>query len=352
MDQDRKRGQQVTIYDVAEKAGVSQATVTRYFENPDKLSPRTHSRVQRAANALDYVPNAAARSLSSGRTDLVALAVPDITSTFYTTIMYGVEEKAQERGYTLTVVNTDQSVEKERALIKALVSHRIDGLILAPAPGEAHDLDVLRQHEVSVVQIDRKLPESQHDFVCGDSFEAGRLLTTHLLEQDFRDIAFVGGPTGVSSLEQRLDGYLQTMEEAGAETRVYPGRYDQQSGEEVVDQLVATESLPEAILAASNKVALGALVAARRHGLRIPDDVGLVCVDDIEAASLIDPFLTVAAQPAYEMGQIAMEMLIERIEGSTHPPRRVVLPVELLVRRSSLNASRESSYSDKTLDAN
>jgi len=142
------------------------------------------------------------------------------------------------------------------------------------------------------------------------------------------------------------------MEEAGAETRVYPGRYDQQSGEEVVDQLVATESLPEAILAASNKVALGALVAARRHGLRIPDDVGLVCVDDIEAASLIDPFLTVAAQPAYEMGQIAMEMLIERIEGSTHPPRRVVLPVELLVRRSSLNASRESSYSDKTLDAN
>ena len=178
----------------------------------------------------------------------------------------------------------------------------------------------------------------KHDLVCGDSFEAGRLLTAHLLEQGFRDIAFVGGPPGVSSLEQRLAGYRQTMTSAGLEPDVHPGGYDRKSGEAIFDRLATAEALPEAILAASNKVALGVLVAARRHGLRVPADVALACVDDIESASLIDPFLTVAAQPAYEIGQIAMEMLIERIGGRSYPPRKVTLPAELIVRRSSLRS--------------
>jgi LacI family transcriptional regulator len=348
MGHDREEeNQTTTIYDVAEEAGVSHATVTRYFGNPDKLSPRTYQRVRRAARALGYVPNAAARSLNSGRTNLVALVIPDITSAFYTSIMYGVEEKAQEGGYTLTVANTDQSAEKERALVQALVSHRVDGVILAAAPSEEHGLDPLSRHDVSVVQIDRELPETSYDFVRGDSFEAGRLLTSHFLDEGFRDIAFVGGAPGVSSLEQRLAGYRQTMEEVGADARVRLGSYDQESGEETMDQLVTDETLPEAILAASNKVALGVLVAARRHGVSIPGDVGLACVDDIEAASLIDPFLTVAAQPAYEIGQTAMEMLAERIEGSTRSPRQVVLPVELIVRRSSLNVNGESSAAAK-----
>ncbi|MEM1095530.1 MAG: LacI family DNA-binding transcriptional regulator [Bacteroidota bacterium] len=339
MPSSRSGDHRVTIYDVATKAGVSHATVTRFFRQPEKLSARTYRRVEAVVNELHYVPNAAARSLSSGRTNLVALVVTDITSAFYTTIMHGVEATAQSHGYTLILVNTDESVEKERALLDALIAHRIDGVILTPAQGEGHDLSQLERHGIAVVLIDRELPNGRYDLVHGDSYEAGRTLTHHLLDQGLRDIAFVGGPEGVSSLEQRLKGYTDAMTAAGHPLRVHLGTYSRQSGEAIFDALATDDTLPEAIVAASNKVALGVLVAARRHGIRIPDDVAVACVDDLETASLIDPFLTVAAQPAYDIGQLAMEMLIERIEGKTYPARKVMLPVELIVRRSSVRTA-------------
>ncbi|GAB5521657.1 MAG: transcriptional regulator DegA [Rhodothermales bacterium] len=335
MQASRSGDHRVTIYDVATKAGVSHATVTRFFRHPEKLSARTYRRVETVVNELHYVPNAAARSLSSGRTNLVALVVTDITSAFYTTMMHGVEATAQAHGYTLILVNTDESVEKERTLLDALIAHRIDGVILTPAQGEGHDLSQLERHGIAVVLTDRELPSASHDLVHGDSYEAGRVLTQHLLDQGFRDIAFVGGPAGVSSLEHRLKGYTDAMDGAGQTTRALLGTYTRQSGEAIFDALANDNALPEAIVAANNKVALGVLVAARRHSTRIPDDLALVCVDDLETASLIDPFLTVAAQPAYDIGQLAMEMLIERIDGKTYPARKVMLPVELIVRRSS-----------------
>lgn len=329
-----------TILDVAREAGVSHATVTRFFNDPERLRPDTRRRVARAVKELQYVPNAAARSLISRRSKLAALIVTDITSLFHTSLIAGVQRVAQERGYTLVLADTGESIEREHEVLKAMISHQVDGVILTPAAGDDHLLDLLRAHRVHMVLADRELPGANLDTVRGDSHEGGRVLTDHLIQQGFGRIAFIGGQPGVSSLEQRLAGYQTSMDAAAIDPLVYLGRYDTDSGEEIVDRLVADNDLPQAIVAASSRVALGILVALRRHGVRVPDDIAVTSIDDIESASMIDPFLTVAAQPAFEIGQIAMDMLLERVGGRDYPPRKVTLPVNLIVRRSSLMNGR------------
>lgn len=324
-----------TIIDVARTAGVSPMTVSRYFNQPDLLRPATRERVRSAVEQLRYVPNQAARSLVQGRTNMVALVVADITNPFFTTLARGVEDRAQALGYTLLLGNTDETLAKERQYLDVLLSQRVDGVILSPALGEEHNLEVLVDRGVPFVLIDRKIPGVRADVIRGNTFEGGLLLVRHLAAQGCRDIAFVGGPAGISSLEERLDGYRTAMREGDLAERVYLGRYDAESGQDIVAGLVAEGRLPEAIVAANNLVAVGVLAALRRAGLQVPGDVALACFDDIEIAALIDPFLTVVAQPAREMGHLAMEMLMERVNGYAGPAREQVLAVELVARRSS-----------------
>lgn len=324
------------IIDVAKKAGVSAMTVSRYFNQPSKVAPSTRKRVEEAIEALRYVPNAAARSLVQGRTHTVAAILSDLTNPFFTTLARGIEDTAQEHGYTLFVGNTDESLDKEQHYLDALVSRRVDGLLLSPSPGKSHHLERIEQRGIPIVLIDRRLRGVAADVVRGDSYVGARRLVEHFLEQGYRDVAFVGGQPGISSLEDRLSGYRNAMEEAGLAERVYLGQYDRSSGEDITDMLVEQGNVPEAIVAANNLVAVGVLVALRRHTLRVPDDVGLACFEDLEIAASMDPFLTVAEQPAYEMGRVAMELLIERMNGHRGPPQERVFPVELIVRRSSI----------------
>lgn len=325
-----------TILDVAKQAGVSAMTVSRYFNQPEMLSPATTKRVQAAIEQLQYVPNAAARSLISGRTKTVALILTDISNPFYTTIVRGVEDIAQEHDYTLILGNTDESLEKERRYIDIMISRCVDGVIISSSPGNDHHLELLFQRNIPVVLIDRTVKDFDADAVTGDTFSGGQQLTNHLIDQGFRDIALIGGWTGVSSLEERQAGYRLAMETVGLEPNVHPGRTDRQSGEEITERLFMEDRLPEAIIAANNYVAVGALVALRRLGLRVPEDVALATFDDIESAALIYPFLTVVAQPAYEMGAQAMELLLERMQGFAGPSRHHLLPTEMIIRHSSL----------------
>ena len=332
------------ISDVAREAGVSAMTVSRYFNHPGKLAPSTQKRVKEAVAVLNYVPNAAARSLVRGQTHTVAAVLSDIANPFFTTLARGIEDVAQQHGYTLFIGNTDESFEKEQHYLRTLLSRRVDGLLLSPSLGDASSLgddqrlEAFNQRNIPVVLIDRKAENMAADVLRGDSFGGGRQLAAHLAGQGYADIAFVGGEPGVSSLEDRLAGYRAAMEAAGLEPRAHLGHYTRQSGEEIIWRLAKENALPEAIVAANNLVAVGALRALRQCGLRVPGDVALVCFEDIEIAAMIDPFLTVAAQPAYDMGQTAMQMLLRRLKGYDGPPEEKVFPVDLIVRRSSLRA--------------
>ncbi len=329
------------IVDVAERAGVSMMTVSRYFNDPGKLAPATFERVKQAVEELRYVPNEAARSLIRGRSDTVALVVADIGHPFFMSVARGVEEVAQEAGYTLFLGNSSERIAREKQYLDALIARRVDGLILAPTHGKRHNVSVLKRQRVPTVMIDRRLPKLEFDVVRGDTHSGAALLTNHLIDRGFRRIAFIGGYPGASSLVDRLGGYRAAMTEAGLDERVALGRYDQSSGSEIVHDMVVAargggEPLPDALIAANNMVGLGALLALRELGIDVPGDVALATFDDFEIASQIDPFFTVVRQPAYEIGQEAMRLLLERLGDSGRAPEERVLPVELVVRRSTL----------------
>ena len=326
------------IHDVAKAAGVSIMTVSRYFNRPDALAPDTFERVRAAVEELKYVPNASARSLIRGRSEILALVVSDITNPFFTTLARGVEDEAQENGYTLILGNTDETLEKERSYVDVLISRRVDGVLLSPAQGEHHGLDLLARHAIPVVLIDREVAGAEVDVVKGDSFGGGYALTRHLIDAGHERIAFVGGPSGVSSLEERLAGYRAAMRAADLADVAHLGRYDRTSGEEAAAAALTERAAPfTALVAANNQVALGVMTWLRRHGVRVPDDISVACFEDVDSDAAPEPFMTIVRQPAYDIGRVATRRLLERIGGFDGGPRSDVLPVELVVRRSVRN---------------
>jgi LacI family transcriptional regulator len=323
----------VKIRDVARRAGVSAMTVSRTLNEPALVSPATRARVLHAVRELGYIPNAVARSLTQGRTDLIALVVSDIQNPFFTTVSRGAEDVAKLHGYTLILGNTDEQSEAEHKYLEVLVSRRVDGVLLSTT-GADH-VRLLQARGIPVVLIDRVIPGINVDAVILDAYDGGRQLATHLIGQGYREITFIGGMPGVSTMKARLAGCRDTLTAAGLELAVRRGRLDREGGEELMARLCDEESVPEAIVAANNLVAIGAVVEMRRRGLRVPEDVGLACFGEIEVASLLDPFLTVIREPAYDLGRQAMQLLHERIRGSDAQPHTRTLPVELVTRRST-----------------
>lgn len=324
-----------TIRDVAKEAGVSAMTVSRYFNEPDKLRPGTRSKVEKAIKNNNYVPNATARSLVSGRTHSISLVVSDITNPFFTEIARSVEDSLNNFGFTLIIGNSDETPEKESKYIQTLVSQRVDGLIISPSRTDLRHIKLLQQHNIPVVLIDRKIPNADVDSVVSDSFDAGYRLAKHLIERGYQDIVFVGGKRGLSTLEERLAGYLKVLDESNLRASYHLGEYSQRSGSEIVNNIIDEGAIPEAIITANNFVAIGAIRSLNEHNLLIPEDVALACFGDLESASTIHPFLTVIDHCAYDMGREAARMLVERINGYSGKARTSTLPVELIVRKST-----------------
>jgi LacI family transcriptional regulator len=332
----------VSKYDVARRAGVSHTTVTRFFRQPELLSPETRERVARAVRELRYVPNATAQSLRSGQSRTVALGLPDITNPFYTTLARGITDVARQHGYTVMFGNTDEEPGQEQDFLEMLLSRRVDGLILAPARGGADHLLQLQQHAVPVVLIDRLAPQlwEYSDLVRADTYDGARQLTNHFIEQGCRDIAFVGPRLSLSSLSERLAGYNQAMREAGLQERLLLKPFEISAELDHTDQLLEGVDLPEAMLLANNVIALRMMRALREKGIEIPDRVAIACIDEVAVAQLLDPPLTTVRQPNLEMGRLAMQMLLERMKDPNMGARERILPTELIIRRTSLRSQR------------
>ena len=259
--------------DVARLAGVSAMTVSRVLNDSTAVSRETRMRVLEAVRQLSYVPDAVARSLARGRTDMIALIVSDIQNPFFTTLSRGVEDRAQRFGYTLVVGNSDEKAAKERRYLDVLLARRIDGIILSTV-GEAH-LELLQQRGIPVVLVDRVIAGAEVDTVVHDAYDGGRQIVEHLLAQGCRDIMFIGGQPRNSTIQDRLSGCRDALQKAGLPLSVRLGRLDEASGEEIVASVVAEGALPQAFVAANNLVAVGAVLELRRQGRAIPEDVGL-----------------------------------------------------------------------------
>lgn len=327
-----------TIRDVAQRAEVSPITVSRVINDSGYVSDETRRRVEAAIDELNYVPNILARSLRSKRTHTLALVITDVTNPFWTTVARGVEDKAAENGFSVILCNTDEDPEKEKSYIEVLLQKRVDGVIIVSVNGDGSSLRLLSQQGIPHVVIDRRVKGMHTDLVRGDSVGGAYQLTKHLIELGHRRIAIIAGPEQASTADDRLAGYLKALEEFGIpvdEALIKRGRFDQRTGYELTKEVLELEKRPTALFAGNNFIAIGALIALREQGVRVPDGMALVCFDEIPHLSAVYPFLTVAAQRAYEMGAIGTQLLLERLAGKREENREVVLETELILRRSS-----------------
>ncbi len=334
-----------TINDVARRAGVSAMTVSRVINNSGYVGAATRRRVEHAIAELRYVPNALARQLRSKRTKILALIVSDITNPFFTTIARGVEDVAAPRGFSVMFCNTDESAAEEARYLRALIERQVDGILLVPTGRSRAPFRTLRGHGVPVVVLDRRASDPFVDSVRCDSEAGAYALTRHLISLGHRRIAVLTGRRTISTSVDRVAGCRRALEESGLtldRELVRFGGYtfgslNQAGGYEMTRSVLASASpRPTAIFAANNFIAFGVIRALHDANLKVPDDVSVVAFDDLPADWAIDPFLTVAAQPAYEIGRRAAELLLERIAGDPDAPgQAVVFPFELIIRDSS-----------------
>lgn len=338
----------VTIYDIAKRANVSAMTVSRVINNTGRISDETRARVKKVMEEMHYVPNQMARSLVLQATRMLYLLITDITNPFFTTLARGAEDAANEAGYRLLFGNSDEDVDKEQEYMDTILQTRADGALITPCGDRSlANLQVLRQRGVPFVLLDREVPGIECDVVLGDSMGGTRMLMDYLIAQGHRRIALVNAGAGISSARQRLCGYREALRHNGIAFEpayVLECGYGSKRGPDIIAQwLQSLDPAPTAIFCGNNVLAVEAVQAIRSKGLRVPEDISVVCFDDLGPFSSIDPFLTVAAQQAYEFGYTGMRLLIDRIEGksgrdecATDEPawRKVILPAELIVRKS------------------
>jgi LacI family transcriptional regulator len=328
-----------TISDVARQAGVSAMTVSRVINNSGYISPETRERVEKAILDLGYVPNALARSLRFKQTKTLALVLTDITNPFFTTLARGVEDAASEQGFSVIFCNTDESESKEAEYLNVVLQKQVDGLLLVPACSSGDSVTFLQERKVPVVVLDRRVSDVKVDTLRCDSEEGAYQLTRHLLHLGHTRIAVLSGPPSVSTATDRVAGYRRALAEAGLASRaelVFHAGFSQAGGHQMALQALAVTPRPTALFAANNFITSGAFRAVREAGLRVPEDISIVSFDDLPTASDMGPALTVAAQPAYEMGRRATELLLTRLAGEgPAEPQEIVLPTEIIVRGSS-----------------
>ncbi|MEO8284997.1 MAG: LacI family DNA-binding transcriptional regulator [Chloroflexota bacterium] len=326
----------ITLRDVAARAGVSANTVSRALNKTGYVNRQTQLRIDAAVAELGYVPNAVASSLRSKKTQLFALLLTDITNPFWTTIARGVEDAAMEAGYAVILCNTDEDLAKEARYLDLLLRKRIDGMVIAPTVESTHILQNLERRDVPFVLIDRLVNSVVADSVRGDSKSGAYDMTTHLLSTGYRRIGMLGGPLTISTTEERVAGYTEALADAGipADSHlVLYGHFTEGWGYQATLELMSRERRPDALFAANNTIALGVLEALRVMGLRVPQDVAVVCFDDTTQFSA-GKFLTTAMQPAREIGRVAINLLLDRLADPKRDVQDIVLPTELVIRSS------------------
>jgi len=326
------------LHDIAKRAGVAPITVSRVINNSGYVSQSMRERVEAAVKELGYVPNTIARGLRSKRTHTLALIVTDITNPYFTSMARGVEDAAGSSGYTVIYCNTDESESKEEKYANMLAQRQVDGVLLVPSCGNAKTIKFLESNDIDVVVLDRRISGVRADIVYSDSKNGANRLVKLLIGLGHKRIAIITGHEDVSTSADRVLGYQQALKEAGlSETElIYYGAFNEQSGYELTNQAMLQLPKPTAIFGGNNFIAIGIIKALHDLKLDVPGDVSVVGFDDLPESMFMKPFLTVARQRAYEMGQLATELLLKRIAGKiSEEHRELILPIEIIVRESS-----------------
>ncbi len=323
-----------SIQDVAREAGVSTATVSRALARKSHVSPDLRARVMAAAEKLSYRPNRVARSLRTQQSTTIGLIVSDIRNFYFTAVSRTIEDTAYEHRYSVFLCNTDESPEKESMYLDLMRDENVSGVIFSPTK-QTSDNFVASSLGIPVVIIDRSVRDSEVDVVMIDNLESCYRLTTHLVENGHRRIAALFGEASTTGRERRkgFEKAMRDHELNPVAVRYIPPQID--AGYETTLALLKSSEPPEAMLTTNSMLTAGALRAIRELGLAIPDEVALAGFDETEWSTLVQPAITVIAQPTAEIGRTAVDLLLKRIQDPSAPYRQVILIGQLLARGSS-----------------
>jgi DNA-binding LacI/PurR family transcriptional regulator len=327
-----------TIVDVAERAGVSIGTVSRIINNVGNARPDTLHRVQAAMEALSYVPNHVARSLKRQTTEQIELVIPDIANPVYVAMAQAVQRATQAEGYRLSLISTESNPLEELRAVRALKQQHVDGLIIC-------SLRVTDSFLREVASVGRRIcvigqvPAScPVDNVGVDSARGAVLAVQHLAEQGHQRIAFINGPSGTVPAEARQRGYLSGLSECRLgrdDALVITTDFTMTGGRAAIDTLLDKQTPFDAVFCANDSIALGAMLRLQERGVRVPQDVAIVGMDDIDLCKVTTPTLSSISLLAGERGRVAAQLLLERLETPDLAPRRVTVTPRLIVRGSS-----------------
>jgi LacI family transcriptional regulator len=325
-----------TIKDVAEKAGVSVVTASRVINNVSTVRPNLRERVEQAIAELNYVPSAAARSLRSNKTRIIALVVPVIASSHWHGIIQGIEDAAYEHSYIVQLFSTHDNPKKQKRYLDAIISQNTAGVIIAPCDADPANLQTLRQNNIPTVIINRRLEQWDGDQVYSDNTSGSYQLTNHLLSLGHERIGIIRASGDISAQQDRVAGYCKAYDEAGLpidRELIQFSDTTQYAEEPTANVLLDLPNPPTAIFATNDSILVNTLKVLNRRRLRIPDDIALVSFGELYQTYF--PFITSVLEPARQLGINAAQLLFSRLENSENwQPRRIILPTQLILRQS------------------
>jgi LacI family transcriptional regulator len=328
----------VTIYDVAHEAGVSMATVSRVVNNNPNVKPQTRKKVYEAIEKLGYRPNAVARGLASKKTTTVGVVIPDISNALVAEVARGIEDIATMYHYNIILCNADKKKEKEIRVINTLLEKQVDGLIFMGGTVTEDHLDAFKTSSVPVVLCGTTDERNAMPAVDIDHEQAAYDAVKVLLDHGHSRIAMISG-----SLEDpangyaRYQGYKRALEDAGIGLRedyVRIGNYRYESGSEATRHFIGLSERPTAIFSATDEMAIGAIHTIQDEGMKVPEDISVISVDNSRMASMVRPQLSAAAQPMYDIGAVSMRLLTKLMNKETVEQAKFLLPHEMVQRKS------------------
>lgn len=326
------------IRDVAERANVSVATVSRTLQHPDRVATKSREKVMHAIAELGYKPNLMAVKFRSGKTHNLVVLVPAISNVFFARVISGMQEAAAEHGYAILLANTtgDEAIEQHYA--KMVSTSQADGLIQLRA-NNPFDTSLANEYGLlPMVNACEVMDDSAFPVVTLDNRAAAKAMTAHLLKLGHRHIAMIKGPQSSPLTLERLAGYRDALQEAGLsvdESLLFPGDFTLSSGFQAAQKIVSCSPRPTAVFCENDETAMGAMHGFKTHNLRVPDDISVAGFDDIAFSQYCDPPLTTISQPAEEFGRTAVALLLDVLNGRIRKAPRVIMPFELIPRGST-----------------
>ena len=326
------------IKKVSELAGVSTATVSRTLKNPSLVTEKTREKVMEAVQLAGYRPNWLASSVKTGRSNSIVVLVPNLVNPFFMRIIEGIEQAAQEQGYSVLLGDTQGKGMRENEYASMVLSNRADGLIQLDHSFPFSDNDASLADSIPMVSVCERIPEKSYPHIELDNYAAGRAVMNHLVSYGHKHFGFIAGQRSSQIFRDRFAGMKSVMDEEGLsfdESMLTGERYQIDTGIEGVRTLLQNSIRPTAICCFNDDIALGAMHEIHRQGLKIPDDISVTGFDNVRISAYLNPPLTTVDQPAYEMGRRAFNVLVQMIRQVPLKRSREILPFQLVERDSS-----------------